>query len=148
MIAPYRITRKDPRLRRVSASREQPDQEIREYLSRLIKLIPSEVVGLYLGGSGVIPQDQQVPLIVWSLFCLLCVVLSRVYGSSKSGWRDPQWKVVWISIISFLIWIYSLGGVFRALGIYVPYVGTLLILAWTFLVPFLYKGEIENQVAS
>ena len=144
MTAPYRITRKDPRLQKVSAIEKKPDQEVREYLSRLMKLIPAEVVGLYLGGSGVIPEDQPGFLIGWSLFCLFCVFLVRRYGSSKSGWKKPQWKVVWISMISFLIWLYSLGDVFRVLGIYIPFLGTLLILAWTFLVPYFYRGEIEN----
>lgn len=145
MTAPYRITRKDRRLQKVSFSQGNSDEAFREYLSRLIKLIPSEVISLYLAGSGVIPQNQATGLIVWSGFCVFCVFVVRVYGSSPSTRRlDPQWKVVAISIISFLIWLYTLGGPFEAIGIYVPPLGTILVLSWTFLIPYIYKGEVST----
>jgi hypothetical protein len=33
-----------------------------------------------------------------------------------------------------------LGGPFEAQGLAVPYIGSLLVLAWTFFVPMFYKG--------
>jgi hypothetical protein len=40
-----------------------------------------------------------------------------------------------------VIWVYVLGGVFVELGLHVAWLGTLLMLGWTFLVPFVYRGS-------
>ena len=45
-----------------------------------------------------------------------------------------------ISSVAFVIWVYSLGGPFAVFNLYVPYIGSLLVLAWTFFVPTFYKG--------
>lgn len=45
-----------------------------------------------------------------------------------------------IASFSFVVWVYALGGLFDGLGLYVPWIGTLLMLGWTAIVPFLYKG--------
>ena len=139
MAAPLRIGRKDKGLAAVSA--EDGDDKFKFYLDALLKMIPAEAVSLYLAGLGVIPGTESIALIGWSIFCLLVVVIVRVIGTSdrKAG-VNPDWVHVVISMIAFVIWMYSLGGPFVTLGIHVPYIGSLLVLAWTFLVPALYSG--------
>jgi hypothetical protein len=53
MSAPFRITRKTLRV----VARE-PGADVKEYLERLIKLIPAEVISLYLVGKGIIETDR------------------------------------------------------------------------------------------
>jgi hypothetical protein len=109
-----------------------------------MKMIPAEVIGLYLIGSGFIPEDQNFGLLVWSIICLIGVVAVRAYGTTDSEKSlPPQWSVVTISTIAFMIWLYSLGGVFKLYGLYIPYIGSLLVLAWTFFVPIVYKGSLD-----
>jgi hypothetical protein len=138
MSAPFRIRRRDVGARAVSRG---SGEEFKSYLERLVKMIPAEVVGLYLIGSGIIPEGQRVGLLVWSIVCLIAVVVVRAYGTAdpeKS--QTPQWSTVLISSGAFVIWLYSLGGPFEPFGWHVPYIGSLLVLAWTFIVPILYKG--------
>lgn len=141
MSAPYRITRPGVGAQAVAA---EPNQDFKFYLDRLLKMIPAEVISLYLVGSGFIPADQPAVLLIWSIMCLVGVVVIRAYGTTDPTKNlPPDWAHVAISSVAFVIWVYSLGGPFVAMGWYVPYIGSLLVLAWTFFVPFLYKGPIE-----
>lgn len=140
MATPYRIKR--PRIAKFTTMTSSPEpQEFKLYLDRLTTMIPGEVIGLYLVGNGFIPLEQGYVQLFWSIFCLVAVVMIRCYGSSdiKRGIK-PQWETVIISAIAFVIWVYSLGGPFATFKVYIPYIGSLLVLAWTFLVPYFYKG--------
>ena len=107
-------------------------------------MIPGEVVGLYLVGSGLIPKDQTAALVVWSVVCVAAVVVVRAFGTADPKQKlSPAWVQVGISTIAFVIWLYSIGGPFVAFGIYVPFIGSLLVLAWSFFVPYFYKGVDE-----
>jgi hypothetical protein len=117
---------------------------VNDYLEKLLKMIPTEVVGLYLVGSGVIPITKRGVLLGWALFCLLCVIGVRILGT-RDGARGlgPQWGAVAIAAVAFVIWVYSIGGPFAAyLGSgYQPFIGSLLVLAWTFVVPIVYRPQ-------
>jgi hypothetical protein len=117
-------------------------QNLQAYLDRLMKMIPTEVVGLYLVGSGVIAANAHGTLAAWTVVCVVAVIVVRAWGSqdpasAKSG---PDWTLVLISTIAFVIWVYSIGGVFTAYGIDNRPWSSLLVLAWTFFVPIIYKG--------
>lgn len=137
MSAPFRITRPELGFHKVSSS----DESVRDYFGRLVKMIPGEVISLYLVGSGVIPDGKPAALSIWTGVCLLAVIAIRIWGTTDVPKKlGPQWPVVLISAVSFLIWIYSIGGPFAAYGLAVPYVASLLVLGWTFFVPIFYKG--------
>lgn len=139
MSAPYRITR--PSVSAMDVTAAAGDQDIKGYLDRLMKTIPGEAVGLYLVGSGFIPKDQAIVLAGWSAICLLGVVAVKAYGTSDAANHvSPDWVHVAISAVSFVIWVYTSGGPFAAFGLTVPYIGSLLVLAWTFFIPLFYKG--------
>jgi hypothetical protein len=143
MAAPLRIIRRAPTGVGVGAGvAPAPQQEFKDYLERLTKMIPGEVIGLYLVGSGLIPKDQNIGLLVWSLVCLAAVVVVRAFGTADpAAKKGPSWIQVGIAAVAFVVWLYSMGGPFVAFGLYVPYVGSLLVLAWSFFVPYLYQGE-------
>ena len=148
MPAPYRIVNPDVRVKAADAPAAQPDYS--SYLDRLMKMVPTEVIGLYLVGSGIIPHDQPLVLTIWALICLAGVVAMRVWGTADATANPPKptdWMHVAISAVAFIIWLLSLGGgpfttggVFAAAHEQTPYVGSLLVLAWTFFVPIFYKG--------
>ena len=141
MSAPFRIKRPDTGVAAVALA---PEEGFKFYLDRLLKMIPAEVIGLYLVGSGLIPREQPIALTVWALVCLAGVVAIRVYGTGDAASSlPPDWVHVAISAVAFVIWIYTLGGPFTAINWYVPYLGSLLVLAWTFFVPIFYKGPLD-----
>lgn len=115
--------------------------DIQSYLDRLLKMIPAEVIGLYLVGSGIIPTGQKIALVIWAVVCLIAVVVVRTYGTYDPTKKNPiDWVHVAISSVAFLIWVYTIGGPFSAYNLTIPWVGSLLVLVWTFFVPIFYKG--------
>jgi hypothetical protein len=144
MAAPLRITRPPivkTALKKKGSTQAKPTP-IQSYMERLVKLIPAEVVGLYLVGQGIIPQDEKPALAVWSIVCLGLVVLvrSRATGDRANN-IAPQWVAVGVSAISFVIWVYNMPGPFQVYQLVIPYMGSLAVLVWTFIVPFLYTGS-------
>jgi|SRR6266542_3564892 len=139
MTAPFRIERP------VEGVREGTDEGLKEYLERLLKMIPAEVVGLYLVGSGLIPVDQAIGLAIWAAICFVLVIIVRIYGTAdRANDKPPQPVPVFISAVAFIIWVYSLGGPFAKFNLYVPWVGSLAVLLWSFVTPIIYKGSYET----
>jgi hypothetical protein len=119
-----------------------------DYLSRLLKLLPAPVVALYLFGSNIIPTTSTLgttSLIVWSIICLGLVVLvtatftkpSPTETETKQG---PDWKHVAIAAVSFIIYLYALGGPFAPFHLVIGFIASLLVAGWTFIVPYFYQG--------
>jgi hypothetical protein len=148
-------------VRRRGAASDDPGKD---YLDRLIKLIPAEVIGLYLAGKGAIQayyapaaevagaaKDAALaaphPLeglawLFWFAVCLIGVFVVRGWATSDpaSGLK-PQWKAVGIAAFSFVVWVYSFGDGFARWGLWNPLFASLLVFAWSFFVPFIYKGD-------
>jgi hypothetical protein len=144
MAAPLRITRPPVVKAAIRKGGPAPDKPtpIQGYMERLVKLIPAEVVGLYLVGQGIIPPNEKVAIVVWSIVCLGLVVLVRAKTTGdRVNSISPQWGAVAVSTISFIIWVYTMPGPFQAYHLAIPYLGALAVLVWTFIVPFLYQGS-------
>jgi hypothetical protein len=143
MTAPFRVYSRPTGIKSV-ATHGRTDEELRFYVQRLIKLIPAEVVGLYLCGNGFIPNEYHIAHILWSCVCLVAVLVVRVWGTSDPEYgQGPQWLGVLISSLAFVIWLYTIGGPFALYGIQIPWLGSLLVLSFTFFVPYFYKGSAE-----
>lgn len=141
---PYRITRNTSRQLAFDTESDGGAGGLADYIDRLLRLIPSEVVGLYLVGSGVIPDEQAGAHVAWSIFCFFAVIASRYFGTRSSKDPTPQWPTIVISSISFVVWLYAIGGPFVDLGWHVGWIGSLMVLAWTFIVPLVYDGDPED----
>ncbi len=127
----------------VAAASPAPAQNtpLQGYMDRLLKLIPAEVVAIYLVGIGVIPTNARGSIAMWAVICLGLVVLSRAYGTADQANKvPPEWKSVLVSSISFVVWVYNMPGPFQAYGLAISYVGALAVLVWTFVVPYVYRG--------
>jgi hypothetical protein len=114
---------------RIDKSRSSNTPE--DILSRIVKLAPSEVVGLYLLGKGVADPSW---LGIWSSICLALVLILRIWGTKS------QWPSVLISFVSFGIWVLAIGDPILTFPIPDGRILSLVILVFTFLVPIFYKG--------
>ncbi len=150
MFAPFRIQRPLSKAQRAALpSTRSPDS----YAERLLKLVPAEAIALYLAGRGVITGspdpvaglDPQSALLGWGILGLVIVVALRWWGTAdrKLG-ESPQIGAVIVSAISYLVWIYSLGDSFKDYGVHDPKLGGLLVIVWTFVVPFIYRGSRDD----
>jgi hypothetical protein len=164
MPAPYRLTTKADKVRAEEELAVPPGEmpmggvddaggaavtvpessgSIGDYLDRLMKMVPAEAIGLYIVGKGVIGEQWGI-LVGWAVFCLAFVILLRVkYTADPVKKLSPDWIHIIISSVAFLIWTYSMGQPFEAFNIYNATIGSLLMLAYTAVVPVLYKGPRE-----
>jgi len=125
---------------------DKANEEIRQYLERLLKMIPAEVVGLYTIGSGFIPEKQALGSAIWLLICFVLVIAIRIYGTRDPTQGKPAQPIpVFVSTVAFVIWAYSLGGPFAKYNLYIPWIGSLGVLFWSFVVPIFVKGSSESE---
>ena len=122
---------------------ERGQAETNHFIEKLVRLIPSEAVALYLFAQGLIGQSRPTLLIAWSAFCLVVAGLVRYVGSkraSKSG--KVQWGAITIACVSFLVWLYNIGGPFLLLpAFHDPVVASLTIAGWTTLTTIAYEPK-------
>ena len=137
MRAPLRI-RKPAAEAALEDARDAPAEPPREFagwLERVVKLVPSEIVAVYLAGRG---YAAAIPGI-WPLICLAMLLVVRIWGTNERG-RGPQWIAIGISAVSFVIFVFAMGG--RVLGYGLDTnTASLLVLVWATVVPALYRGD-------
>ncbi len=144
---PFRIAR-DPNA--VHLGGETAANAPKDYVARLIRLIPSEIVALYLAGRAAITGyfgasnpglPEPATWIVWTVVCLGLLFVVRIWGTKdKKLAVPPEWPAIWIAALSFVVWVYSSGDVFKvAFNIWNPLIATLLVLVWTFATPLIYN---------
>lgn len=103
------------------------------YQDRLLKLIPSELVGAYTVIGGIIPQAQA----KWGtlITSAILLILTPLYLLRLQGVTRPEQLAV--TTISFAVWVYSLGGPFQYWGLYQPWLGSVVLVLWTVIVPLI-----------
>ena len=117
----------------ITAPAEQPPAD--EYHDRLIKYIPGDVIAVYLTIAGLLNTGGgKVPAatLEWIVFLILIpgtwFYLQRVAQVKK-------WQQIMISVIAFIVWVFSLGGPFTQFHWYEPLYGAIVLPLYTFLVP-------------
>ncbi|HZZ78827.1 MAG TPA: hypothetical protein VFE62_09935 [Gemmataceae bacterium] len=131
-----------------------PEVTADRYKDRIVKLIPGEVVAVYLFVAGLIaatdseqvPQGPLLTVVFLVLLGLTWPYLARVAGVSNR-------LQLAISTVAFVVWVFSLGGPFPYLmalvGLkYHPIYGGILLPIYTFSVPILdasYTGPPEKD---
>jgi hypothetical protein len=127
-----------------------PPQQPDNYAAQIVKLIPVEVVGVYLGISNLIDvQKISDPYLtsIQTIVFLLLLIITPFYLIRAAGVTDKTQIVV--STVSFFVWAISLGGPFQALllKLHVPaeipvkFLGGILIMIYTLIVPMFYRPQ-------
>ena len=103
-----------------------------EYLSKLLKLIPSEIIAAYVAAQGLIPDaNKKWGLTIVSVVLLILTPLYLVYVQ-----KVKKTAQIVVSSLSFIIWVYCLaGGPFWFFGLYQGYIATIILLFWTIFIP-------------
>jgi hypothetical protein len=109
-----------------------------QYLERVIKYIPSEVVAAYLALSGVLEggmatNPESARAISWLVY-IAGIVVTPLYLKSITRKRRGRRAQLIIACVAFAVWGYALGGPFRLSNLYVPYIASVLLLVYTFAV--------------
>jgi hypothetical protein len=119
-------------------------REDNSFIKALLKLIPSEIIAVFLFLQGVLP-DRLIPHLVISL---LLIAITPLYLYTAMGVRS--WGQLVVSTLSMVVWIYALGqGPVRFLEapIYEPWYGSVILAIWTLIPPMLlYRGKSEPEL--
>jgi hypothetical protein len=104
------------------------------YFDRLFKYIPAELVAGYIFVMGVMKQITnagEVRILQWILFAVFCI-LTPLYL-----WRIQKVKKIQqhiISLLSFVVWVFALGGPFALYSWYNQVYGQILLPVFTLVI--------------
>ena len=109
----------------------KPDQTYRD---KLLKLIPSEIVAAYMVIIGIIPENYA----KWGtlIVSLLLLILTPFYLKKLEKIANNI-QVAFCSF-SFVVWVYSLGGLggpFAHWNLYQGWLGSIVLIFLTLMVP-------------
>ena len=105
-----------------------------EYFDRLFKFIPSELVAGYIFVLGVVNQltdAGEIRIFQWLLFIVFCI-LTPLYLWRVQKVLKVQQHI--ISLLSFVVWVFALGGPFALSEWYNPVYGAILLPVFTLVV--------------
>lgn len=127
-------------------AREITSQE--SYQEKLVKLIPTEIIGAYLfiatGILGISPASPSVPTDtetkVWMLIVsVTLLILTPLYLYRLGGVTNIKQLIV--TTVSFLVWLYSLGGPFVVWEWgYSPKIAGSVLVLWSLITPLLVQA--------
>ncbi len=109
------------------------------YLSRVLKHIPTEIVMAYLSIEGVLTTAYQnnphmLEKMLWGA-CIVLVVVTPLWLWRVE--RVHKFKQVLLSTISVVFWMFAIGGPFRYLDWYTPALGSMALPFYTLLAPII-----------
>jgi hypothetical protein len=125
-----------PAIASAGKSQTESPRQADAYVDKLLKLIPSEVVALWVTLRSTLTAADTAPgWLQWvaflALLCLTPIYMKRIAGVSKTS-------QVCITTGGFVVWVFSLGGVpFATLPspYFLPIYGALLLPLYTFAMP-------------
>jgi hypothetical protein len=115
--------------------------ETQPYSDKLVKFIPTEIVGAYMmlagflgfgPGASALPAEKVDDALIQVVFFFL-LALVPAYLWVVSGVRHVVQIIV--ATLSFVVWVYSLGGPFELWGFHNPVVASVILVLWTLVPP-------------
>src|SRR5215207_6264134 len=116
-------------------------QPANSYRDVLLKLIPSEIVAAYMVIDGAVSQDEDRARGLTLIAGLLLLLLTPIYLARLYGVRNRAQII--FTTLSFVVWLYSLGGPFRFWGLYYPAISSVILVIWTLLAPLIVTESLE-----
>ena len=127
------------------------------YSDKLVKLIPSEIVGAYMVLSGILgyapgndvsipaslkqmPDSELKPILLQIVFFVLLILTP---GYLKKISKVDNIKQLLITAVSFIIWVYTLGGPFVIWNIYYSLFASIVLVLWTLIIPLFISSAPE-----
>jgi hypothetical protein len=121
------------------------------YSTTLVKLIPSELVAAYSAVLGLLKvSDSTMPAkhfqaimiqgadiiegVLWAVFWVV-TLLTPLYLRKIQGVTSVT--QLSFTTCSFVIWAYSLGGIFELKQWYQPLLGGIVLILWTLIIPLI-----------
>src|SRR5438105_11644670 len=111
-----------------------------DYLGRVAKYIPIEIVGLYVATSGLIPTNANCTphcYAMWIVFGInsALVPLYFLFATTRDN-KKPLWIQILLASIAFPVWVFALGGPFKCLAWYENWIASITLAVVTVAIGF------------
>lgn len=129
--------------------RSQRDIELRDtgnqpnmFNERLLKLIPAEIVTLYVTICGLIngvdPGPGDKPKLLWIIIATM-VILTPIYLAKIT--HVAKKEQILFTTIGFVIWVFATGSPMPTLlGYPAEFIASIVLMLYTLFIPLFYKG--------
>lgn len=105
--------------------------ETKEYLDRVAKYIPTEVVVAYISANG-LAESASKPEIIFPLIFVACFVCTPIYITRFTTTSKEAWTNGIMALFAFVIWAYATGGgLFKYWGCYDAPTASVLLIIFT-----------------
>ena len=115
-------------------------EQVDGYFDKLIKYIPTEIVGAWIAVIGLIKSNSDLPAntILWVLFVVF-VGLTVLYIGKQTAEpnKPPATMQIAISTGAFIVWVFALGEPFSGLAFYKPVYGSLALVLYNVIIPLI-----------
>jgi hypothetical protein len=117
-----------------------------DYLSRVLKHIPSEIVMAYIAIDGILrtsynpnvwSERETLKTLLWITLAILTVITPLWLWRVMRVRRGPQ---LFISTLSVPVWLFALGGPFALLDWYEPAFGAIVLPLYTLIIPIICRS--------
>lgn len=124
--------------------------EIDDYFGKLIKYIPTEIVGAWIALTGIIKSASNIPtnIILWILL-VFCTGLTSLYILKQTfePGKPLALKQTTISTIAFIVWVFALGEEpFKSLDWYNSIYGSILLIGYNLIIPLINPIEVDKKI--
>ena len=137
--------------RRIVTSQLQAKAQVAKidgYFDKLLKYIPTEIVGGWIAITGLIKSASDIPTntILWILL-IIFTVLTALYilQQTSEPKKPPAIKQTTISAIAFIVWVFALGEPFDSLSFYNPIYGSILLIIYNLTIPLINPVEDKKK---
>jgi hypothetical protein len=121
----------------------QPGAQTDEYVSKIIKLIPAEIVSVYLAVFNIADSNRQQTNgnngLQWMVFVLI-LIITPFYLKKIAGITGT--KQIIFCTISFVVWVFSMGGPLKDVMIWgntMQFLGAVFLPIYTLAIPLVYE---------
>ena len=128
-------------IRKKLPKEEKKSLNVDDYKNRLIKYIPAEIVALYLTLYGLAQSaEATIPFVQinWLIF-IIGLVLTPLFIYYIQEHRN--YTQIIMQTIAFFVWVFALGGPFSLYDWYIPVYGSMFLVVFTFIIPFIDKEK-------
>jgi len=113
------------------------------YVSKIIKLIPADIISVYLAIFNIIKSNNQNPdgnpTLQWIVFGLMIIITP--FYLKKVALINTTKQIVFCTV-SFAVWVFSMGGPLDGqiiIGYTAQFLGAVFLPIYTLLIPLLYN---------
>jgi hypothetical protein len=114
------------------------------YFDKVVKYIPADIVAAWLAATGAIAEASDAPAkaLLWAVFGFL-LALTPLWTLRQTHEPGKPRAVTQAAIAtgSFAVWVFAVGGPFARYDVYRPLYGTLVLIAYTFVVALVNPPE-------